>query len=362
LALNPENDKALDLAELLDQAQAPGRFRPQRWAQRRFSHQVGDGRPRAVVTGGLGFIGSHLLDRLEAEGFRLLAIDTDGEPRPGPTREWLPASVTDPPAARAVERFRPRLLVHAAAQTQVARSVSHPLDDARTNVMGTLLMLEAARAAGVRGFLFISSAAVYGAPECLPVPESHPRRPLSPYGLSKLAATSYVEYYGRAGLLPAGTLIPANVYGPGQTTRSEGAVVPHFLAAALSREPLHIDGDGRQTRDFLYVDDLVEAVWLAWQWLERGGLDRTPGAAGVPTATFNIGTATETSIACLADMVESVSGRPLPRMTCPPRPGDIARSALDSRRAWATLGWKPQVALADGLRVTCDWWRSRNQG
>jgi len=121
---------------------------------------MADRRPRAVVTGGLGFIGSHLLDRLEAEGLRLLVIDTDGEPRPGPTREWLLASVTDSRAARAVERFEPRLLVHAAAQTQVARSVSHPLEDARTNVMGTLLMLEAARAAGVRGFIFISSAAL----------------------------------------------------------------------------------------------------------------------------------------------------------------------------------------------------------
>jgi len=138
--------------------------------------------------------------------------------------------------------------------------------------------------------------------------------------------------------------------------------VPYFLAAALSGEPLRIEGDGYQTRDFLYVDDLVEAVWLAWQWLERGGPHLTPEAAGTPAATFNIGTATETSIACLADMVESIAGRPLPRMTCPPRPGDIARSALDPRRAGTLLGWEPRVSLQDGLRVTCDWWRMRNQG
>jgi len=237
--------------------------------------------------------------------------------------------------------------------------------------MGTLLMLEAARAAGVRGFIFISSAAIYGNPITVPVPESHPHRPLSPYGLSKLAAMRYVQYYRRAGLLPTASLIPANVYGPGQQSGGDGAVVPVFMQAAVRGKPIRIEGDGTQTRDFLYVEDLVESVWLAWRWLCAGGRSlreiaaaRAAACDGVGAVTpaarapaaFNIGTGVETSVVELARVVGAVTGRRLAREHHPPRPGDITRSCLDPTLARRVLGWTPRTDLEVGLARTSKWW------
>ncbi len=318
-----------------------------------------------VVTGGRGFIGSHIAERFSAEGFQVMTLDiesgTEARLSPGRPAEdadrRVVADVTSAEAAREVVRFRPDLVVHAAAQTRTGGSITDPVGDARTNIVGTLRMLEAARSTGTRAFIFISSAAIYGEPSVLPLTEDAPHRPLSPYGVSKLAATDYVSYYRRAGLLPALSLVPANVYGPGQQAREDGAVVPGFMRQALRGEPMTIEGDGSQTRDFIYMEDVLEAVWLAWRWLSEGG----GRAAGAPVA-FNIGTGKETSISRLADLVEKTIGRQLGRVYRPARGGDISRSSLSPRLAARHLGWSPRVDLEEGLRRTYEWWAASIPG
>ncbi len=343
---------------------------------------------RAVVTGGLGFIGSAVAARLVGEGYRVLVLDR-ARPDPGgrtrstypgsansqgsdPGYEILEGDVTTAKAVRAVEAFKPSLVVHAAAQTRVPVSVADPLGDAHTNIRGTLQMLEGARLSGSTGFVFFSSAAIYGDAHRLPIPESLAGRPLSPYGLSKLAATRYVQYYRRAGLLPTLTIVPANAYGPGQTAGSDGGVIAKFVEAAARGEPLPVEGDGSQTRDFIYVDDIVEAVWLGWRWL-AGEQARREAAAAVPhgvpfppprlvedpaaDATFNVSTGRETSIARLAEVLERVAGRRLERAWRPPQPGAIQRSCLSPELARSVLGWAPTVTLEEGLARTLAWRR-----
>ena len=373
--------------------------------------------PRAVVTGGHGFIGSHIVSRLLDEGLEVLVLDLRAEPPAwlsGRERGWRiqALDITTEEAQRAVIDYRPDLVVHAAGQVRVGQSLVDPIGGAGANVIGTLRMLEAARAAGASGLVFFSSAAVYGEPLELPTPESHPTRPLSPYGVSKLAAMSYVEYYRRAGLLPAATLIPANVYGPGQEAGTEGSVVAAFMEAAVAGSPLHLEGDGRQTRDFIYVGDVVEAVWLTWRHLAtaggvwpEGAADARreaaggawpedaadarreaavtddhgrapdPGSPGLPApvspapvspapgreATFNVGTGVETSVADLGDLIERVSGRGLGRVTHPARAGDISRSSLLPRLAHTALGWLPRVNLPEGLALTLAWLGRRSR-
>jgi UDP-glucose 4-epimerase len=295
---------------------------------------------RAIVTGGKGFIGSHLVDRLETEGWRVLVIDNRlGEPE---------NDVTSVAAQRAAAAFRPDLLVHAAAQTKVLSSILDPARDAESNVIGTIRMLEAAREAGSTRFIFLSSAAVYGNPVRLPVGEDHPRGPLCPYGLSKLAAMTYVDHYRVHRNLPAVTLIPANVYGPRQETGTDGAVVSSFMSSVIRGDPLPVEGDGGQTRDFVYIGDLVEAVWLAWLRLDADptGLE----------SCLNIGTGLETSISDLAALVEEVAGRKTGRVERPARPGDIRRSCLAGELARRSLGWSPRLDLRAGLELTFNWW------
>ncbi len=320
---------------------------------------------RVVVTGACGFIGSHIAERFSAEGFRVMTLDiesgTESGLSPGrPVQDVerrLVADVTSPEAAGEVVRFRPDLVIHAAAQTRAGRSITDPVADAHTNILGTLRMLEAARSASAPPFIFISSAAIYGDPVALPLTEDAPHRPLTPYGVSKLAATHYVSHYRRAGLLPAVSLIPANVYGPGQQAGEDGAVVPAFMREALRGEPMTIEGDGSQTRDFVYVEDLVEAVQLAWRWLGEGG-----GQAPEAPAVFNIGTGKQTSISHLAELVEKTVGRPLGRRYRPPRSGDISRSSLSPRLAGRLLGWSPRVSLEEGLKRTYEWWAVSTPG
>lgn len=328
-----------------------------------------DNRARVLVTGGAGFIGGRVVRRFEAEGCRVLVLDPkggrDGQPVAG---DLIALDAASPRAVRAVRLFSPHLVVHAAAQTRVGSSLGDPVGDARTNILGTVRMLEAAQAASSRGFVFLSSAAIYGEPLQLPIMENHPTRPQSPYGLSKLAATRYVDYYRAAGLLPTLSLIPANVYGPGQPAGDDGAVVPAFMRAAAAGQPLPLEGDGAQTRDFVYIDDLVEAVWLSWRWLQEagGGLEEEVAATGDTgvsdlgvafTGRLNLGTGLETTIAHLADLVERAGGRPLGRIPRPPQVGAIRRSSLNPVLARRVLGWSPVVALAHGVERTYRAWR-----
>jgi UDP-glucose 4-epimerase len=295
---------------------------------------------RALVTGGAGFIGSHLVDALLDRGDEVAIVDRlRRSPRPwlaealGRGAKLHVADVRDLAAVReAFAAERPDVVLHLAAQVDVRRSVADPPLDVQVNVAGTVSVLEAAREANAARIVFASSAAAYGDPDRLPASEDAPIAPLSPYGTSKAAAEWYLAQYSRLHSMSTVALRMANVYGPRQDPRGDSGVVAIFCGAAAEGRPVTVFGDGRQTRDYVYVGDVVDA-WLA------------AAEAGV-TGALNISTGTETTLLELAALLgvdhEIRAGRA----------GEIVRSCLDPRRAGAVLGWKAAVPLADGLRQT----------
>ncbi len=303
---------------------------------------------RALVTGGAGFIGSHLVTRLVDEGTEVLVVDdlsTGKLARLGPARrtglvDAHQMDIRAPELGQAARRFGPEVVFHLAANASVARSVEDPRFDESVNVGGTVATLVAAVEAGAARIVFTSSAAVYGDPKSVPVGERAARRPQSPYGIGKDAAERWFPYYRDEYGLDYTIVIPANVYGPGQTSEGEAGVVAAFAAAMAAGRPPRIDGDGSQTRDFVYVEDLVDALVRAG---EQGG-----------GRTLNAGTGTETSIAELYRVLARVTGFKGEPRSGPPRPGDIDRSALDSSAAKRHLGWEPFTPLATGLRRVVD--------
>jgi UDP-glucose 4-epimerase len=297
-------------------------------------------RMRALVTGAAGFIGSHLVEALLDRGDEVAVVDhLRRTPRPwladalGRGAKLHVADVRDLGAVRqAFAAARPDVVLHLAAQVDVRRSVADPPLDVQVNVAGTVSVLEAAREAQVERVVFASSAAAYGDPERLPTSEDAPIAPLSPYGTSKAAAEWYLAQYSRLHAMSTVALRMANVYGPRQDPRSEAGVVAIFCGAAAEGRPVTVYGDGTQTRDYVYVGDVVGA-WLA-------------AAESDVTGALNISTGTETP---LMELVELLG---LDHELQPGRAGEIARSCLDPRRATEVLGWKACVPLAEGLRQT----------
>jgi UDP-glucose 4-epimerase len=302
---------------------------------------------RALVTGGAGFIGSHVVDALVARGAHVAVVDDLSTGR----RENLAgaldagavlheADVRDAEAMQAVAGGeRPDVVFHLAAHIDVRRSVASPAFDARINVEGTINLLEAAQRSGAQRFVNASSGgAIYGEAEAIPTPESAPPRPISPYGQSKLAAEGYCGLYERLRGLAVTSLRFANVYGPRQDPLGEGGVVAIYCGRAAVGEGATAYGDGRQTRDFVYVGDVVDSLLVA----------AGRGAAGA----FNVGTGTETSVLELAAAVREASDAALPLDHAAARDGEVLRSCLDIALARRELGWEPQVPLAEGLRTT----------
>ncbi len=310
---------------------------------------------RALVTGGAGFIGSHLVDALVERGGAVLVVDdlsTGGERNLDAARSrgatLLVADITDAPAvAEAAREFEPAAVFHLAGQIDVRRAVRDPVFDATVNVAGTVAVLEAARRAGAR-FVFASTGgAIYGegAARTLPLSEEDECDPDSPYGQSKLAAEGYVAYFRRVHEVPAAALRLGNVYGPRQDPRGEAGVIAIFCGKLAGGGDPTVYGDGHQTRDYVYVGDVVEAMLVADQRLVAAGTD---GAL-----TYNIGTGLETSVLHLVERLGRIGDRSdfTPRMA-PERPGEVQRIALDSSRAQAELGWTSATELDDGLRRT----------
>ena len=294
---------------------------------------------KVLVTGSSGFIGGYLVEWFRSRGFRVLGLDF----RPGVFTDVV-GDVRDyglvGDLMRGVEA-----VVHCAAQTSVPRSVEDPVFDAWDNVMGTLSVLEAARrAGGIKRFVYLSSAAVYGMPRYVPVDEDHPCRPISPYGVSKLAGEHYaMVYFGVYGL-PTVCIRPFNVYGvfrasAGSMEAEGSGVVSRFFDRVLRGLPPIIHGDGLQTRDFIHVWDLVELVDLA--------LEREEAVGGV----FNCGTGRETSINELAHLIIRLAGLNLEPIHSEARPGDIRRSCADIRRTKDVLGFRPKIGLEEGLKA-----------
>jgi UDP-glucose 4-epimerase len=299
-----------------------------------------------LVTGGAGFIGSHLVDALVARGDRVTVIDNLSTGK----RSNLDSAIergatldeTDIREADAIgELFaavRPVLVFHLAAQMDVRYSVEHPSADAATNVLGTIAVLEAARRAGVGRVVFASTGGgLYGDADVLPTPEGHPIKSLAPYGQGKYAAEGYCELYGRLHGLSTVSLRYGNVYGPRQDVHGEAGVVAIFCGCLVENRTPTVFGDGHQTRDWVDVSDVVRANLLA--------------AESTLTGAVNIGHAQETSILDLIRALDDVSAgkMPAPRFA-PERPGEVRRSCLDVTRAQRELDWEPQVSLHDGLR------------
>ncbi|MEX1163124.1 MAG: NAD-dependent epimerase/dehydratase family protein [Nitriliruptor sp.] len=306
-----------------------------------------------VVTGAAGFIGSNLVRRLLEDGRRVVGVDdlstgslanlSEARDRHPGRFEFDRLDVTAGGLTPLVERLRPELIYHLAAQVDVRRSVEDPLADATTNVLGTVAVCEAAARGGVRKIIYASSIGSYGEPreDQLPVGESFLDPALSPYGASKRAAMTYLATYQALHGVSWTALTLANVYGPGQTTAGEGGVVATFVGRMLAGQPVTIHGDGEQTRDFVFVDDVVHAFVLA---ADRGDDER-----------FTIGTGERISINQLFRALAAATEYPHEATPAAARPGEIRHSAVDSSRAARELGWKPWTTLEEGLAATLAW-------
>jgi UDP-glucose 4-epimerase len=303
---------------------------------------------RALVTGGAGFIGSNLVRRLIADGHEVFVLDdlssgymknldflSDSHFVRGDVRS----------AAALAEAVKGAdVIFHLAASVGNKRSIDNPLHDAEVNVLGTLNVLESARAAGVRKVVFSSSAGIFGELKTLPIREDHPVEPDSPYGASKLAAEKLCLVYGKLHGIEAVCLRYFNVYGPNQRYDAYGNVIPIFVHRALRGENLVIYGDGLQTRDFIHVADVVRANLLA----------ATPGVKGA----FNISSGTSVTINGLVDLLSDAFGGPVASEHAPPRPGDVRHSRADISAAREALGFEPNVGLEAGLPDYVAWARA----
>ncbi len=303
---------------------------------------------RALVTGGAGFIGSTLVDALLAGGHEVTVVDDLSRGRREQVAPAARLEVLDVAAealATAVAAARPEVAFHQAAQIDVRRSLREPLFDTRVNVDGTVNLLQACVGAGVRRVVFASSGgAIYGDTEHIPTPESHEPAPASLYGAAKQAGEVYGNLYARLYGLEFVALRYANVYGPRQDPQGEAGVVAIFAERMLRGEVPVVNGDGLQTRDYVYVDDVVAANLLA----------ATTDAPG----TYNIGTGIETDVVALHRLIAAGAGRGDDRpQHGPGKPGEQRRSCLDTSLAAARLGWRPAVGLGDGLNRTVDHFR-----
>lgn len=307
---------------------------------------------RVLVTGGAGFLGSHVVERLSAEGHAVSVLDDLSTGRRENVPEGVPLDVADlrdaTALARVLEAEAPEAICHFAAQSDVRRSLREPAFDAEVNVVGSLRLLEAATRAGVGKIVYAGSAAAFGEPAALPVDERQPPHPISEYGLSKWAFEPYLALAAARGG-PAFTVLRfANAYGPRQDGRGEAGVVAIFAEALLSGRPCTIYGDGAQTRDFVYAGDCAAATERA---LSRGD-----------GAMYVIGTGVETSVLELHERLAALVGGASPPQHGPARPGEIRRMAFHSARARKDLGWEPETPLGRGLAETLAWRRERRRG
>ena len=296
---------------------------------------------KVMVTGGAGFIGSHIVDLLVSCGFRVSVVDDLSSGRfenINPGVNFYRIKVESAGFDQAVERERPDALIHHAAQVDVQRSLNDPLRDAKVNILGAINLLETCRRYQVGKVVYASSAAVYGSPAYLPVDEKHPIEPQSHYGVSKHAVEHYLRIYQEIYGIHYTVLRYANVFGPRQDATGEGGVVAIFIDRLLKGEKLKIFGDGGQTRDFIFVGDVASANLAA---LYRGD-----------GRILNVSTGTSLSVNDLYRILKKLTSSSLEPEYCLPRPGDILHSCLANDDARKTLEWSPRCPLEEGLRQT----------
>ncbi len=302
---------------------------------------------KIAVTGGAGFIASQIVDAYLERGHEVHILDdfsTGQEINLNPKATVHRIDIGEAKVVKLIEQIKPEVLSHHAAQMDVRHSVADPAFDARVNIIGFINLLQACINIGVKKVVFASSGgAVYGEQEVFPAPEGHLTRPASPYGVSKRAGELYLSYYRLAFGLSYIALRYGNVYGPRQSAKGEAGVVAIFLSQLLAGQTPTINGDGRQTRDYVYVGDVVAANLAALQSSFVGAV--------------NIGTGVETDVVTVFQHLRQALGCAVDARYGPPKPGEQRRSCLDTRLAGEVLGWRPQMSLAEGLKHTASYYR-----
>ncbi|MEP6620101.1 MAG: NAD-dependent epimerase/dehydratase family protein [bacterium] len=312
----------------------------------------------ALITGGAGFIGSHVAERFLAEGWAVHILDNliTGK------RENIPvgatfheADIRDVASAALVKSLEPTVLVHLAAQMDVRKSVAEPVFDAETNVVGSLNLLEAIRHHSPRTRIVFSSTggAIYGDYTTPPNLESFEKNPESPYAIAKLAVENYLAYYGRVHGVQSAVVRYGNVYGPRQDPHGEAGVVAIFCGRILDGQPLTIFGDGKQVRDYVYVADVVDVTW-------RAATRDLPPSGLLDARAFNVGTGEPTDVLRLVAVLTQASGTSVPVIHAAERPGEQRTSYLDVKKAAAQLDWRPRVSLEEGLSRSFEWFAARH--
>lgn len=302
----------------------------------------------ALVTGGAGFIGSHLVDRLVAEDWDVLVVDdlsTGSRKNLNKHAAFKKLDIRKPNAAKLIRKLKPDAVFHLAAQASVPASVKDPINDAEVNLHATLRLLQAASDAKVKRFVFAGTGGALSSEKTvLPTDEDHTIEPTSPYAIAKVASERYGAFYRLAYKLPFVSLRFANVYGPRQNPHGEAGVVAIFSKRMLKGEPIKINGDGKQTRDFIYVSDVVDAMMAALEVRKAEG-------------PYHVGTGVEVSINDLFKRLAKMTGYTKKPQKGPADIGAPRRSSLDSNKIRQELDWTATTSLTEGLRLTVDWFR-----
>lgn len=302
---------------------------------------------KIFVTGGAGFIGSHLADAFLNLGHEVTIFDnlsTGRRANINPQAKFIEGDLGDDSLLDLLKTESPDVISHQAAQIDVRKSVSDPRFDAQVNILGSINLLEAARQAGVKHVMFASTGgAIYGEQDYFPADENHPLRPCSPYGIAKLSVEKYLDYYRLVYGLKTTILRYANIYGPRQNPHGEAGVVAIFCERMLSGKPLVINGEGMQTRDYVFVGDVVKANLFT---LNDDHSD-----------IYNVGTGVETTVVDIFRHLREASGLDVPEHHGPAKAGEQFRSVLTSRKLFERFGWKPQMPVAEGLKLTLESFR-----
>ena len=304
---------------------------------------------KILVTGGAGFIGSHIVNAYIDAGHDVIVIDdlSSGQMELlNPKATLYKMSILSPEVKAILEKEKITIINHHAAQISVSRSVADPTFDANSNIIGTLQLLQIAVSLNIEKFIFASTGgAMYGEQKTFPASEEHPCQPLSPYALSKFCAEKYIHYFATQYGLNTTVLRYSNVYGPHQNPHGEAGVVAIFCERLLKGQQPIINGDGEQTRDFIYVQDIVQANTIALN----------PQCSGM----FNVGTGKETSVNFLTQCILKASTKPISIEHGPAKEGEQRRSAIDSRKISERFGWKPGVSLEEGLLETFNYFQNK---
>lgn len=302
---------------------------------------------KVLVTGGAGFIGSHTVDKLIAQGAKVVVVDnlsTGKEENLNPAAEFVKLDISVEQLNQVFASYAPEYVIHLAAQVSVARSTDDPVLDSKTNIVGSVNVLENCRSFGVKKIVYASSAAVYGNPDEVVISETTPVDPSSFYGVSKLTPENYFKVFNNLYGLGYTILRYANIYGPRQDALGEGGVISIFATRILAGQSPTVFGDGEQTRDFVYVGDVADANVKA---LTGGG-----------QMVLNVGTGSRISINELFAMMKEIAGAGLSPQYAEARPGDVRHSCLDNVRIIENLNWQPQVSLKEGLANTLEFYRN----